>query len=233
MKRFILASLLLLLSSVACFAQFGPNPYLQSIGPVPSLVACTATAGQTQTAATFPCGGYNGMYQNSLITSHFVSWTAVATVSTCTFEFETSSNGTTWVIMTGTAIQPCTSSGSYSVSAQSAAYVRINILSLTTTGSGTIQLNYNSNSGIFALVSCSVTGSATSSAIQTVGQTNACVGLASGSYVFPVVQPTPTSLCPATSFKVAADDVLTVYYTVLTAAACTPPTGTYIMAVAR
>lgn len=137
MKKFILASCLLLLAS---FAYGQQTQYTQSLGPVSSLVACTASAGVNTTAALSPCGGQGGMFQNSLVTTHTISWTVVATVSTCTLELEQSTTGTgSWTLL-GTQ-QTCTSSGVYTATV-SAAYVRFNINSLTTTGAGSIVVNY-------------------------------------------------------------------------------------------
>lgn len=139
MKKFLLASCLLLFAALV--PVYGQQlTYTQSIGPVSALVACTASAGVNTSSANAPCGGQGGMFQNSLVTSHTVSWTVVATVSTCTLELEQSSTGTgSWTLL-GTQ-QTCTSSGVYTVST-SAAYVRFNINSLTTTGSGSIVVNY-------------------------------------------------------------------------------------------
>ena len=234
MKKLFLAALFLIMMTGAALGQTPLGGVFQQSNTVSSLVACSVSAGTTQTATSFPCGGAAPMYQNSLVTTHTITWTVTATVSACTIELEKSTDGVTWVVMTGTVVQTCTSSGSYSVTAQSFPYVRVNILSLTTSGSGNLQYTYNSNyPPILQLVSCSFTGGATSAAIQTVAQTSACVGLASGAYVFPVSVPAPTSLCPPTSYRVTADDVLSIYFSVLTAAACTPASGTYIMAVPR
>jgi hypothetical protein len=120
-------------------AQQNSTVYTQSLGPV-SNAGCTAAAGVNTSAAISPCGGQGGMYQNSLVTTHTLSWTAVATTSACTVELEQSSTGTgSWTLLG--VQQTCTSSGSYTVTA-SAAYVRFNINSLTNTGSGSITINY-------------------------------------------------------------------------------------------
>jgi hypothetical protein len=124
---------------VAGLAEAQQNTYIQSYGPVTSTVACTAATGVNTSAAIAPCGGQGGMFQNSLVTSMTLSWTSVATVSTCTVQLEQSSTGTgSWTLL-GTA-QTCTSSGSYTATLN-AAYVRVNITALTTT-TGTFQFNY-------------------------------------------------------------------------------------------
>lgn len=137
MKKFILASCLLLFSVIAYGQQ---TVYTQSIGPVSNGTGCTAAAGVSTSAAIAPCGGQGGMFQNSLVTVHTISWTVVSTVSACTLELEQSTTGTgSWTLL-GTQ-QTCTSSGTYTA-AVSAPYVRFNINSLTTSGSGSIVINY-------------------------------------------------------------------------------------------
>lgn len=137
MKKYILALCLLLLASLAYGQQ---TVYTQSLGPVSSLVACTAAAGVNTSVTITPCGGQGGMFQNSLVALHTLSWTVVATVSTCTLELEQSTTGTgSWTLL-GTQ-QTCTSSGTYTATI-SAPYVRFNINSLTTTGSGSLVVNY-------------------------------------------------------------------------------------------
>jgi len=116
----------------------------QTYGKVSS-AACTATAGQTKVSTTTPCGGLTGMLENSNITVHSVSWVTVATTSACTLELETSSDGVTYVLMSGSAIQTCTSSGAYTFVGGAAKYVRMNLLSLTTTGSGGVTIRYAGN----------------------------------------------------------------------------------------
>lgn len=139
MKKFLLASCLLLFSVIA-FGQQNNTTYIQNIGPVSNGSGCTAAAGVNTSASISPCGGQGGMYQNSVVLTHTLSWTVVATVSACTVELEQSSTGTgSWTLL-GTQ-QTCTSSGTYTVTAN-AAYVRFNINSLTTSGSGSIVVNY-------------------------------------------------------------------------------------------
>lgn len=134
-----LALLIPFLVLTAGLSEAQQTQYVQSYGPVTSVVACTAAAGVNTSAAIAPCGGQGGMYQNSLVLSHTLTWTSVATVSTCTIELEQSSTGTgSWTLL-GTQ-QTCTSSGTYTFIG-TAAYVRVNITALTTT-TGTFQFNY-------------------------------------------------------------------------------------------
>lgn len=77
------------------------------------------------------------------------------------------------------------------------------------------------------MLSASFTGTATSAAIQTVAQTVTVNGLIAGEPITVIGQPAPTSLCPLTSARVTAANTVSLYFTVLTAAACTPATGTY------
>lgn len=126
-------------------AQAQQTLYQQSYGPVASLVACTAATGAATTVASSPCGGQGSMFQNSLVTSHTLAWTTVATASTCTMQLEQSSTASGTYTLLGTA-QTCTSSGTYTVST-SAAYVRVNITALTTTGSGTLTFFYTGQIG--------------------------------------------------------------------------------------
>jgi hypothetical protein len=141
MKKFGLLLGLIILSVCAYAQPSGPtNTFIQSIGPVSSLIACTASAGVNTSASISPCGGQGGMFQNSLVSVQTINWTVVATVSTCTLELEQSTTGTgSWTLLG--VQQTCTSSGSYTVTA-SAPYVRFNINSLTTTGSGSLTVNY-------------------------------------------------------------------------------------------
>jgi hypothetical protein len=121
--------------------QTQPNTlFVQSFGPISALTACTAATGVATSIVNTPCGGQGSMFQNSLVTSMTLNWTDVATVSACTIQLEQSTTLTGTYTLLGTA-QTCTSSGSYTATL-SAAYVRVNITSLTTTGSGSFQFNY-------------------------------------------------------------------------------------------
>lgn len=79
----------------------------------------------------------------------------------------------------------------------------------------------------------SITPTATSASIQTVAQTFTVAGLVSGEPIVIVSQPAPTSLCPLTGARVTAANTVSLYWTVLTAAACTPASGTYLFTVPR
>lgn len=141
MKKFL--SLIVLLFSTCLIYGQGPQTiYTQSYGPVTGVspANCTASAGVSTNATISPCGGQGGMFQNSLVTVHTISWTVVSAVSACTLELEQSTTGTgSWTLL-GTQ-QTCTSSGTYTATVN-APYVRFNINSLTTTGSGSLVVNY-------------------------------------------------------------------------------------------
>jgi hypothetical protein len=139
MKKFF-GFLILLFCTSLMYSQGPQTIYTQSYGPVSALTACTAAAGVSTSATISPCGGEGGMYQNSLVTVQTINWTAVSAVTVCTLELEQSTTGTgSWTLLG--AQQTCTSSGSYTVTA-SAPYVRFNINSLTTTGVGSLVVNY-------------------------------------------------------------------------------------------
>ena len=87
-------------------------------------------------------------------------------------------------------------------------------------------------SGVF-LMTVNNTPAATSAAIQTVAQTFTYTGLVSGDNVVLVNYPAPTSLCPATEARATATNTLSIYFTVLTAVACTPAAGNYAIMVIR
>ena len=74
-----------------------------------------------------------------------------------------------------------------------------------------------------------ITPAATAAAIGVVGQTFTVKGMITGEPVSVSYQPAPTSLCPLNSARVSAANTVTLYFTVLTAAACTPASGTYML----
>lgn len=78
-----------------------------------------------------------------------------------------------------------------------------------------------------------ITPAATSAAIQTAAQTFTVKGLAVGEPVAVVSQPAPTSLCPLVAARVTAANTVSLYFTTLTAAACTPASGTYFLLSSR
>ena len=80
---------------------------------------------------------------------------------------------------------------------------------------------------LFELSTASITPTATSAAVQTVGQTFTLTGIASGEFLSLINQPAPTSLCPTTGVRASGANQITLYFTVLTASACTPAAGVY------
>lgn len=72
----------------------------------------------------------------------------------------------------------------------------------------------------------SLTPAATAAAIGTTEQTFTVTGLATADRVY-VNGPAPTSLCPMVHARVSAANSLTLAFSTLTAAACTPAAGTY------
>lgn len=78
------------------------------------------------------------------------------------------------------------------------------------------------------VISASLTPAATSAAIQTAEQTFTVNGLQVGDVVN-VSGPAPTSLCPPVTARVSASNTLAIGFSVLTAAACTPAAGTYLI----
>ncbi len=79
----------------------------------------------------------------------------------------------------------------------------------------------------------SITPAASSAAIQTAAQTFTVEGLSVGEPVAVVSQPAPTSLCPLVAARVTAANTVSLYFTTLTAAACTPASGTYFLLASR
>jgi hypothetical protein len=78
-----------------------------------------------------------------------------------------------------------------------------------------------------------ITPVATAAAIQTVAQTFTVAGLAVGEPVAVIGQPAPSSLCPLVAARVTAANTVSLYFTTLTAAACTPTSGTYFLMAPR
>jgi hypothetical protein len=74
--------------------------------------------------------------------------------------------------------------------------------------------------------SSSITPAATAAAIGTYTQTFTVTGLPAGAAVF-VNGPSPTSLCPLVGARVSAANTIALEFSTLTAAACTPASGTY------
>lgn len=125
MKRFlILATVLALLASIVPMSAVAQSQFRQSF------VFTTA-------------GARGGVHESSVATTHTVQWTTTATMSACTWQLETSANGTSgWTIMSGTVVNACTSSGTVTYQGQPANYVRINVLSATANTTGKVALTY-------------------------------------------------------------------------------------------
>lgn len=79
----------------------------------------------------------------------------------------------------------------------------------------------------------SLTPTATSAAIQTVEQTFTVTGLLTTDRIILTAPAAPTSLCPAVSARVSASNTLAIAFSVLTASACTPAAGTYLITAIR
>jgi hypothetical protein len=207
-KALLLSSAIGLMLGMAFGQQ---TTYVQSLGPLTSTAGCTASTGTNTSVSISPCGGQGGMFQNSLVTSMTLSWTSVATVSTCTIQLEQSSTGTgSWTLL-GTS-QTCTSSGTYTATL-SAAYVRVNITALTTT-TGTFQFNYFGQIGntpqnvLSSFISCG-----TAAACSPVFTTNAriiygsCTAAAATTCTVTGIAPAFTS---STSYYCQASDATTI-----------------------
>jgi hypothetical protein len=80
--------------------------------------------------------------------------------------------------------------------------------------------------------SLTCTPSATSAAIQTSVQSCTGTGLTTADKIV-VNGPAPTSLCPLVHARVSGADTLSLHFAVLTAAACTPAGGTYLVVAFR
>ena len=218
-KSLIIAILFLILPAIAK-AQ---NQIILS-----QTVSATGTFGTT--------GNVSGL---NIGVNHLV-WTPTGSPSSCTIAVDSSTNGTTWSSGGIISSQTCTSGGSTTVYNTQPTYLRVNLSALSGGSSPTLSFTYTGSSNTLysgpaylQLYSASITPAATSAAIQTVAQTFTFTGLNSGDQVFLVSQPAATSLCPATSARATAANTLSVYFTVLTAAACTPTSGTYTVGAVR
>jgi hypothetical protein len=78
-----------------------------------------------------------------------------------------------------------------------------------------------------------LTPTATGAAIATVQQTFTMTGINVGDIVRIEQSPTPTSLCPPVGVRATAANQITIDFLVLTAAACTPAPGNYVIAADR
>lgn len=77
-----------------------------------------------------------------------------------------------------------------------------------------------------------LTPAASSGAIQTAEQTFTVTGLTTADKVF-VNGPAPTSLCPPVTARVSTANTLAIGFSTLTATACTPASGTYVIVAIR
>lgn len=73
----------------------------------------------------------------------------------------------------------------------------------------------------------SITPAASSATIGVNSQNFTLTGVNSGDPLIPVSVPAPTALCPLVSARATANNQVTLDFSVLTAAACTPAPGTY------
>jgi hypothetical protein len=89
------------------------------------------------------------------------------------------------------------------------------------------------NAQVLPVLSASITPTATAASIGVATQTFTFTGLASGDKVAPLALPAPTALCPPVGFRATAANTLSIDFAVLTAAACTPASGSYAVIVVR
>lgn len=178
----------------------------------------------------------NGIFEGGQnVAAVNVKWQTSGTVSTCTFTIDTAPDNATWSVGGAVASTTCTaSSGSVTVYNLSPAnYHRINLSTLT--GGGTITITYtgfinslaSGQANVQVFSTGSITPVATSAAIQTVAQAFAVTGILATDKLVILTAPTPTSLCPLTSIVQNGAGSVNLFWTVLTAAACTPAAGTY------
>jgi hypothetical protein len=124
------------------------------------------------------------------------------------------------------------------VTASAAGNVLLAMAVTSSTGVTSLQSPYQSGpagpgySEIFQMT-VNNTPVATSAAIQTVAQTFTYTGLLTGDLVWLINQPAPTSLCPTVAVRATGTNSLNIYFTVLTAVACTPAAGNYTILVIR
>lgn len=123
MKKFVLLSVLTLALCIAASAQ---TSFVQA-----GILNASGAAAQ------------GAVFESSAATVHTITWTSVATVSACTLQLETSAGGVSFALMTGSAAQTCTSSGSYTFTGPAAAYVRVNFTTLTVSGGGSVTWTYS------------------------------------------------------------------------------------------
>lgn len=187
-------------------------------------------------------GGPSFLEIGQSIGTHHITWATSGTASSCTFTLDTSADGVTWTSGGLLASTTCTSSGATTVSNITANYVRLNVTALTSSNAtAVVAFTYTGDvnsavSGVprgIILSTASITPAATSAAIQTVAQAFTLTGLLAGDQVILIKSPAPTSLCPPTQASAAGANSVNIYFTVLTASACTPVAGVYVFEVIR
>jgi hypothetical protein len=93
------------------------------------------------------------------------------------------------------------------------------------------------SSGVYAwepvLSTGAITPVASAAAIGVAGQTFTVEGLVKGEPVIIASAPAATALCPLVQAETTAANTVTLYYATMTAAACTPAAGTYLLSVPR
>lgn len=87
--------------------------------------------------------------------------------------------------------------------------------------------------GNFRQYPINITPAATAAAIATVEQTFTVTGLTTADVVFLNTVAAPTSLCPAVGARASAANTVSIQFSVLTAAACTPVAGIYNLIAVR
>jgi hypothetical protein len=205
----------------------------------PFLNAQQLVQSQTYTAVTTL---NNGIFEGGQgVGVHNIKWTTSGTVSTCTLTVDSAPDNATWSVGNVIPSTTCTaSSGSVTVYNIAAAnYVRINLSTIT--GGGSISITYtgyvNSAQGgplnSLVLSTSSITPAATAATIQAVAQAFTLTGITATDTVTLLSQPTPTALCPAVFAAPQAANSVNIFFTVLTAAACTPAAGVYKFLVTR
>ena len=101
-------------------------------GPLTSSTVLQGSGGAQQTPGLSEAGYQAG--------SHTMVIVPAGTVSTCTAQLETSSNGSSWSLMSGSVAQTCTSTIQYTFTGVVANFVRINVTALSGSGSITATL---------------------------------------------------------------------------------------------
>ena len=105
------------------------------VAQTPQLVSSTVfqAAGGAQALPGLSEAGYQAGTHTMVIVPS-------GTVSTCTAQLETSANGSSWSLMANSTAQTCTSTIQYTMGGAVANFVRINVTTLTGTGSITVTL---------------------------------------------------------------------------------------------